>query len=85
MSNPYFYDAIDRNMKTQISKIDLRNDIEYFKIITPVDVKVEDELRYQKEIAILINGDKHKFEKAISLEFPNTWFLHVERKSRKAR
>ena len=66
-------------MKVKIEKVGKTGDREHFRILTPVEVKTEDELRYQKEVSALINDDYHTFEKGNNPEFPNTWFLHITR------
>ncbi len=66
-------------MKVKIEKVGQTENKEHFRIVTPVEVVLEDELRYQKEVAELIADNYHTFEKGKNPEFPNTWFLHVTR------
>jgi len=67
-------------MKVEIEKVGQTGNRGHFRIITPVDVKIEEELRYQKQVAEVIKDDHHSFEKGKNPEFPSTWFLHVTRK-----
>lgn len=66
-------------MNVKIEKIGQTENREHFRIITPVNVIKEDELRFQKDVATVIGNDQHNFEKGKNPEFPNTWFLHITR------
>lgn len=66
-------------MKIEIEKIAQTENQEHYRIVTPVEVKKEEELRYQKEIIELLKEDSYQFEKGNNPAFPNTWFLHISR------
>ena len=66
-------------MKIEIEKIGETENQHHYRIITPYDVKEEEELRSQKQVIDLINDDNYRFEKGTNPAFPNTWFLHVLR------
>ena len=67
-------------MKIEIVKIGETENQHHYRIITPFDVKEEEELLSQKQVIELINDDNYRFEKGMNPTFPNTWFLHVSRK-----
>lgn len=64
-------------MKLEIKELDKRGERKVYRIITPVDVLKEEELRYQKQVMELTEGGYCSFEKGKNPEFPNTWFLYV--------
>jgi len=51
------------SMKVEIEKIGQTQNQEHFRIVTPFDIKKEEELRFQKEVVELIKDNTCLFEK----------------------
>ncbi len=46
-------------MKVEIRKVSQTEDKKHYRITTPVEVNNENELRYQKQVAQVINDEYH--------------------------
>lgn len=62
-----------------IQKLLFPDGLDHYKITTPVEIKADAHLREYKQVADIIKTTPHYFEKVISMEFPNTWILHLGR------